>query len=51
MLLFMSTFTLGLAATFCYLVSMLKWRPAAKVPVLPPEENDADEDENEEDSE
>lgn len=51
MLFFMVTFTLGLAATFLYLVSMLKWRPAAKVPVLPPEENDADEDENEEDSE
>lgn len=48
MLFFMVTFTLGLAATFCYLVSMLKWRPAAKVPVLPPEEDNTDDDEKEE---
>ena len=50
MLFFMVTFTLGLAATFLYLVSMLKWRPETKTITLPPEKADA-EDAEEEDSE
>ncbi len=51
MLFFMSTFTLGLIATFWYLVSMLKRRPETKNITLPPEEADAGDAEDEEDSE
>ena len=51
MLFFMVTFTLGLAATFLYLVSMLKWRPEIKTITLPPEKADAEDAEDEEVSE